>query len=42
MLKRMAESEIEGKTTEFLYDMSVLDYKYVDVMKDYWEVGSGG
>ena len=32
----MSENEIEGKMTEFLRDMSVLDYKYVDVVRDYW------
>lgn len=36
LTKNFSENEIEGKMTEFLREMAVLDYKYIDVVREDW------
>lgn len=36
LTKNFTENEIEGKMTEFLREMAVLDYKYIDIVREDW------
>lgn len=36
LTKNFTENEIEGKMTEFLREMAILDYKYIDIVREDW------
>lgn len=36
LTKNFTENEIEGKMIEFLREMAILDYKYIDIVREDW------
>lgn len=36
LTKDFTENEIEGKMTEFLKEMAILDYKFIDIVREDW------